>query len=62
VDFRFNAEEWDRMSRKQRIERCAVLAKEAQKLAAKADPKFKALYLELANQWLTLGAEMQKAS
>ena len=61
VDFRFNAEEWARMTPAQRIARCAVLAEEALKLADQADGKFRPKYLQLADQWLTLAREMQRA-
>jgi hypothetical protein len=62
VQFRFSAEEWAQMTPKQRIDRCTTLAEEAQKLADKADGKFRPLYLELKVQWLTLGDEMRKAN
>ena len=54
MEFRFNAEEWKRMTNAQRAHRCAVLAAEAQKLAEDAAPNFREMYLSIAQEWLAL--------
>jgi hypothetical protein len=65
VEYRFNADEWTRMTPAQRIARCMILAEEAQKLANASDKKFKSIYLQLVHHWLTIAGatkEAQKAS
>ena len=61
MEFRFNAEEWDRMTPAQRIQFCRTQAEHAQRFADQADDKFRPLYAELAAQWLRLASEIANA-
>jgi len=58
VELRFTAEEWEKLSPKERIKRCRLLADEAEKLAASAAPSLRTAYTDLARQWRTLADEM----
>jgi hypothetical protein len=58
MEFRFNAEEWDKLTPQERIRRCRVLAREAETLANSSSSRMKALYLQLAIQWKLLAEEM----
>jgi hypothetical protein len=59
VDIRFKAEEWQLLTRAERIRRCQSMAREAQELANKASDRLKPAYLELAVHWLTLAQEIE---
>ena len=58
----FNAEQWDRMVPAERVKCCLALAQEAQKLANQANEKFKPIYLDMRDQWLTLAQEITSAA
>ena len=58
----FNAQQWDRMVPAERVNCCLALAQEAQKLADQANEKFKPLYLDMRDQWLTLASEIANAA
>ena len=58
----FNAESWNDMLPRERVRRCMMFAHEAQQLASMAAPEVKASYVDLANQWLTLATEIEKAN
>jgi hypothetical protein len=60
VEFRFNAEEWETLSRAERMKRCRILAHEAETLAEHSAADMKASYLELAMQWKILAEEMAR--
>jgi hypothetical protein len=61
VEFRFNAVEWRAMTTAQRVQRCTILAEEAQKLAHEASDELKPFYLKLADRWLMLGMALQSS-
>lgn len=58
MKFRFNSEEWERLSVEERIHRCALIAAEARKLAETAPPALRETYLSLAADWEKLAVEM----
>lgn len=58
----FKAEEFMRMSVKERIALCHRLSARARQLAEMADPKFRESYSKIADEWLDLAAVMETAS
>ena len=54
----FKAEEWLSLSLELRAKKCRFLAAEATKDAVKAPAETRALYADLARQWLTLADEI----
>ena len=60
MNFRFNAGEWGRLTRAERIGRCTAFAEEAQKLAETADEKLRPLYVDLTVQWPMLASALSK--
>ena len=61
AEHRFEADEWARLTVEQRVRRCHLMAEDAQKLAKTAPAAIAATYLQVANDWLQLAAEMQDA-
>jgi len=61
MEHRFKAEIWEKLSKDEQIKRCTAMANEATALAHAAPPNMKEAYLELAEQWLLLGAEIAKS-
>ena len=61
MEYRFKAEIWEKLSKDEQIKRCTAMANEATALALAAPPNMKKAYLELAEQWLLLGAEIAKS-
>lgn len=59
MDYRFNAEEWARLTPTDRVKRCRLWAHEASALAASASQTMKRLYLDLAHQWERLAQEIE---
>jgi len=62
MEYRFNAEEWERLTREQRARRCRLLASEAIKLADDTSPKVAQGYLSIAREWLKLADEIEGAN
>jgi len=58
VKFRFNADEWIRLTPSQRIARCQVLAIEAQRLHGFGSDRMKTLFLSLAIQLKLIAEEI----
>jgi len=54
------AGDWEGMTRSQRVEFCALMAAEAQRLARAALPALAEGYLALAQQWLELALELTR--
>jgi hypothetical protein len=59
MEYRFNAEDWATLTTEQRVRRCHLLAEQARKLADTAPPAMAATYLRIADDWLTLAAEIE---
>ena len=60
MDYRFKADEWDRLTPEECAKRCRLLASEAEALAKNALPDMKAEYLRLADNWLRLAKEIER--
>jgi hypothetical protein len=61
LEHRFEADEWSLLTVEQRVRRCHLMAEEAQKHAKSAPAEIAGTYLQIANDWLQLAAEMQDA-
>jgi hypothetical protein len=60
MQYRFQAEEWQRLSRFERVARCRLMAVEANKLARGAErEETKRLYMKLAREWEGLALDME---
>ena len=60
MQYRFQAEEWKGLSRAERVERCRLMALEANKLARDAQrEETKRLYMKLAHEWEGLARDME---
>jgi hypothetical protein len=62
MEFRFNADEWMRLSDTDRAYRCKLLAHEASQLAMSSKGKVKREYLTLAENWLRLAEVIERES
>ena len=60
-DLEFNAEEFLKLPVRQRVKLCRTMAEHANALAQNASAKYRAYYLEIAKQWLTLADEMEQS-
>ncbi|HYM18554.1 MAG TPA: hypothetical protein VEU06_08330 [Micropepsaceae bacterium] len=60
-DLEFKAEEFLKLPVGQRVKLCRTMTEHANALAQKASPKYRAYYLEIAKQWLTLADEMERS-
>lgn len=60
MDYRFKADEWNRLTREARVHRCRLLAAEAERLSAKAPVHMKDGYVVLARNWLQLANEIEE--
>jgi len=58
----FNAEEFLKLPLKERVKLCRALGERANTLAAKASPKYRVYYAEIAKQWLILADEMEQSA
>ena len=59
-ELEFNAMSWNEMSPPERVRRCMLFAHEANQQALNAAPDVREAYVDLARQWLTLAAEIEK--
>jgi hypothetical protein len=57
-----NAQEWARLPPRQRVERCRLLAAEAQELSVTAPESMREAYLMIARNWLQLAREIEKSN
>lgn len=62
MEYRFKADEWEKLSTVDRVKRCRLMAEQAQALAVKAEPRIAETYLKIATDWLTLASEMERKS
>jgi hypothetical protein len=60
MEYRFNAKEWDGLSSQQKIQRCRLLAAEANHLAKRAPDGLRESYLNIARDWLKLAEDIEK--
>ena len=60
MNLTFNAEEWTRLSKEDRIRRCKAMADEARKLAATSVGTMSATYQSLAKDWENLAFEIEQ--
>jgi hypothetical protein len=61
VDDRFGAKEWSDILAEERPRRCRLMAEEAQKLAQDAPDHLSKAYLRIAQAWLQLADDMERA-
>jgi hypothetical protein len=61
VEYRFKAEEWKNLTPQQRARRCRLMAEEAQALAKGASPKLRLSYAKIAEDWLKLADDIERA-
>jgi hypothetical protein len=62
MEYRFNAEVWERLSNAERAKRCRLMAAEARKLAEKAVGRVGEDYLAIAANWEQLAADIDLSS
>ena len=62
MEFRFNAEEWQRLTNEERVRRCRLMAGQARVLAERAPPQLKEGYLSISGEWLKLVAEIERTA
>jgi hypothetical protein len=62
MQFRFNADEWVRLTTSERIHRCHLMQDEALKLAQQASPELKRDYVALAEQWARLAKDLTNST
>ncbi len=60
MEYRFKADEWERLAPSERVLRCRMLATEAQRLGRAASPRMKSVYQDLSVQWTMLADEMER--
>ena len=60
MEYRFNAEEWNRLTSGERVRRCRLWAAEAMKLAEAAPLAMKKHYMSIAERWSQLAEEIEK--
>jgi len=61
MEYRFNAEEWKGLTPQQRASRCRLMAGEARALADEATSDVKFSYLKIADDWMRLADEIERA-
>lgn len=62
MEFRFKSEEWKNLTPSQRTRRCHLMAEEARALAEGASPDLKLCYTRIAEDWMSLGDEIERAA
>ena len=62
MEFRFNADEWQRLTNEERVRRCRLMAQQALTLAEQAPPELREGYLSLSDDWLKLGLEIERTA
>jgi hypothetical protein len=59
-DLDFTADEFEKMSYRQRIRLCKLLAERARKIAESSDPRMRASYVCIAGEWDKLADDMER--
>jgi hypothetical protein len=62
MEYRFQANEWVRLSPDERTRRCRLMAEEARLLSEQSPPDLKECYRAVAREWLQLAAEIERSS
>jgi hypothetical protein len=62
MEYRFKAEDWESLTPENRARRCRLLAEEARALASRAPPHLKHSYLHIAEDWMMLAIDIEKAA
>ena len=62
MEYQFKADDWNRLNPVERARRCRLMAVQARELAAAASPAVQVAYARLANDWLRLADEIEKAA
>jgi len=62
MEYRFNAEEWAKLSPDERVLRCRFMASEARKLAETGKGTMREIYLALGKDWQKLADEIEDQS
>jgi len=60
MEYRFNAEEWKKLTPERRASRARLMAAEARSLAEKAASNVKLSYLKVAEDWMRLADEIER--
>jgi len=61
-DLGFNVDEFIALPVQERVRLCRRLAMRAQRLAELCEPRHRAIYAEIRNQWFDLAGEMERHS
>jgi hypothetical protein len=61
MEYRFKAEEWKSLTPQQRASRCRLMAREARALADECAADVKLSYLKIADDWIQLADEIERA-
>ena len=60
MEYRFNAEEWDRLSVADRVHRCRLMAEQARQLSeGNVSRRLKTAYMLMHLDWLRLAEEIE---
>ena len=62
MEYRFNADDWMKLSNAQRVLRCRLMAEEARKLAHAAAGAVREDYLQIAKNWEQLARDIERDS
>jgi hypothetical protein len=61
MEYRFKAEEWKSLTAQQKAIRCRLMAGEARALADGAAPEVRLSYWKIADDWIQLADEIERA-
>jgi hypothetical protein len=62
LDSRCTPEEWQRLTKSERVQLCRKRAEDAKSLSASADAVMNRVYLDLALHWMALANEIEQQS
>jgi hypothetical protein len=62
MEYRFKSDEWKDLTSEQRVRRCTLMAEEAQALASGASDDLRLSYLRIAEEWMKLAADIERAA
>jgi hypothetical protein len=61
MEYRFKAQDWRKLTTAEKVKRCLLLAEEAQALADDASPHLSRSYHRIADAWLQLAGDIERA-